>query len=85
MHPVWSLVCFYVKKEYRRKGLVKKLIDKSVEYAKKNGADYIEAYPVERESPSYRFMGFTPTFETSGFEFQQKAGKRRNVMIKKTN
>ncbi len=79
---VWSLVCFFVKREYRKKGLIKKLIEQAELYAKKNGAEYIEAYPVEKESPSYRFMGFKKTFKDLGFEFKQKAGNRRNVMIK---
>jgi hypothetical protein len=60
-----------------------KLIGHARKYAKKNGAKYIEAYPVKPSSPSYRFMGFTKTFEDADFEFVKKAGTRRNVMIRK--
>jgi GNAT superfamily N-acetyltransferase len=80
---VWSLVCFYIKKEFRQQGLTEKLIREAIKYAKKNGAKYIEAYPVDPDSPSYRFMGFKQTFENMGFDFVHKAGKRRNVMILK--
>ena len=80
---VWSLVCFYTKREYREKGLLKKLITQAELYSKENGAEYLEAYPVEKESPSYRFMGFKETFEDLGYEFKKTAGKRRHVMIKK--
>lgn len=81
--PVWSLVCFFVKKDHRKQGVIRKLIATAEQYAKKNGAAYLEAYPVDKASPSYRFMGFKSTFEASGYHFKQKAGTRRNVMIKK--
>jgi len=77
---VWSLVCFYIKKEYRQKGITEELIKQATIYAKANGAKYIEAYPVDPESPSYRFMGFKPIFDKLGFEFKHKAGQRRYVM-----
>ncbi len=50
---------------------------------KKNGAKYLEAYPVEKNSPSYKFMGFTSMFKKIGFTFVKKAGTRRNVMTYK--
>lgn len=78
---VWSLACFYIKKEYRDMGLIDILIEHAKKYAKENGAKYLEAYPVEPDSPSYRFMGFVKSFEKVDFEFVKKAGTRRNVMI----
>jgi len=78
---VWSLVCFFIKRKFRNQGLTSRLIDAAIGYAKDNDAKYIEAYPVEPDSPSYRFMGFVPTFEKAGFQFVKSAGTRRNVMI----
>jgi hypothetical protein len=46
-----------------------------------SGARYVEAYPVEPDSPSYRFMGFKTTFEKAGFKFIKIKGKLRNVML----
>jgi hypothetical protein len=66
--------------EYRDLGPVALLIDNAKKYAMKNGARYLEAYPVGPDSPSYRFMGFVYTFEKAGFIFVKKAGTRRNVM-----
>jgi GNAT superfamily N-acetyltransferase len=80
LEKVWSIVCFFIKREYRDQGLVDRLIAAAKKYAKKNGAKYLESYPVDPKSPSYRFMGFTPTFEKADFEFVKKAGTRRNVM-----
>ncbi|HLF33174.1 MAG TPA: GNAT family N-acetyltransferase [Cyclobacteriaceae bacterium] len=80
LQDVWSIACFFIKKEYRDQGLVDLLIDNAKIYAMKNGARYVEAYPVDPDSPSYRFMGFVHTFEKAGFIFVKKAGTRRNVM-----
>ncbi len=77
---VWSLTCFYVKREYRRKGILEILISNAKKYAKKHRAKYLEAYPVEPDSPSYRFMGFISNFENADFSFVKKAGTRRHVM-----
>jgi Acetyltransferase (GNAT) family len=77
---VWSIVCFFIKKEFRDIGLVDLLVEEAKKYAAKNGAKYLEAYPVDPDSPSYRFMGYVKTFEKAGFSFVKKAGTRRNVM-----
>lgn len=78
---VWSLTCFFIKREYRKQGLTRRLITEAIDYATSNGAKYVEAYPVEPDSPSYRFMGFRHVFEDMDFKFLHKAGKRRHVMI----
>ncbi len=80
-HNVWSIVCFYIKRSFRNLGLTHRLIEEAVKYAKNNGAGYVEAYPVDPDSPSYRFMGITRSFKKAGFEFRKKAGSRRNVMV----
>ena len=78
---VWSLACFFIKREFRRTRLMEGLLQAAVRYAGENGAAYVEAYPVDPDSPSYRFMGFKPVFEKAGFKFVKMAGKRRNVML----
>lgn len=81
LEKVWSITCFYIVKEFRGKGIIRALIKEAKAYAKRNGAEYLEAYPVNSDSPSYRFMGFISTFEKAGFVFSKKAGIRRHVMI----
>jgi GNAT superfamily N-acetyltransferase len=78
---VWSLLCFFVRRSHRGRNLSARLIGEAVGYAGRNGARYVEAYPVDPESPSYRFMGFTGMFEKAGFREVKRAGKRRRVMI----
>ena len=80
---VWSLTCFFVKRAFRNMGVTSQFLHAAIKYAKENGAKYVEAYPVDPESPSYRFMGFKPTFEKAEFQFVKKAGTRRHVMLLK--
>jgi GNAT superfamily N-acetyltransferase len=77
---VWSLVCFFIRRELRGKGVTVQLLAAAIAHARKNGARVIEAYPVAPDSPSYRFMGFVPTFEAAGFQRVGAAGSRRHVM-----
>ena len=82
LEKVWSLTCFFIHRTYRQRGLSIALIEMAIETAKKGGGKYMEAYPVDVNSPSYRFMGFKPVFERLGFELVKKAGSRRHVMVK---
>jgi len=65
---VWAIACFYVVRRLRGFGITSQLIDAAVTQAKRNGATIVEAYPVEPDSPSYRFMGFVESFKAAGFE-----------------
>lgn len=77
---VWSIVCFFIKREHRGQGLFRRLLNAAIRHARNAGATRIEAYPVDPESPSYRFMGFVPSFAEAGFVETGRAGERRHVM-----
>jgi GNAT superfamily N-acetyltransferase len=77
---VWSLACFFMRRELRGKGLTRRIIEAAVRHAAKRGAKVVEAYPVEAGSPSYRFMGYVSTFSAAGFQEVGRAGIRRHVM-----
>ena len=77
---VWSLTCFFVPRRLRRQGIMRRLIAAAVNHARSRGATAVEAYPVDPDSPSYRFMGFVPSFEAAGFQEIGMAGTRRHVM-----
>ena len=62
---------------------MKQMTKAAISYAKENGATTIEAYPVEQDSPSYRFMGFVPMFMEMGFKEIGMAGTRRHIMVLK--
>lgn len=77
---VWSIVCFFVKRAARGNGIFDMLLTAAVDYARENGAEVVEGYPVDPDSPSFRFMGFVSAFEAAGFEHVGMAGSRRHVV-----
>lgn len=77
---IWSIVCFFVVRGLRGQGMTARLIEAAVEHARARGAKMVEAYPVDNDSPSYRFMGFVPSFRAAGFREVGRAGTRRHVM-----
>jgi GNAT superfamily N-acetyltransferase len=81
---VWSIVCFYVRRELRGNLFGPQLVAAAMRTAREHGAKVVEAYPVDPHSPSYRFMGFVPMFERAGFKEVGPAGSRRHVMRRAT-
>lgn len=78
--PIWSLVCFFLRRDHRGQGIGRELLAAAIDYARREGARMIEAYPVAPDAPSYRFMGFVPLFKQAGFTELGPVGKRRHVM-----
>lgn len=76
---VWSLACFYVQRKFRNRGVMRQLMAAAGRYARDGGATILEAYPVEKDAPSYRFGGFVDVFQGEGFEYVGDAGIRRKV------
>ena len=77
---VWSISCFFIKVAHRRQGLTSQLAKAAINYAKQNGAETIEAYPVDYDSPSYTYMGRIGTFRRLGFKEIGMVGTRRHMM-----
>ena len=72
--PVWSISCFFIHKENRGKHVTKQLLLNAIDYARKNGAIALEAYPkdithaTKREKDRTLYFGTTKMFEEAGFE-----------------
>jgi GNAT superfamily N-acetyltransferase len=68
---VWSVVCFFVARSFRRKNLMTSLLEAATRYAKEHGAKIVEGYPVEprgrRMSWSEGFTGMVSAFRRVGF------------------
>jgi GNAT superfamily N-acetyltransferase len=87
--PVWSITCFFVTKEARGHGRMESLIKAAVDHAKSNGAEIVEAYPIDMQSPkllgqtfnSYSgYMGVASAFRALGFEQVGQASETQLIM-----
>jgi GNAT superfamily N-acetyltransferase len=58
--PVWSIVCFFVDRDTRGRGLAARMLDAAIDFARSQGARLIEAYPVDADAqrdPDSMFFG----------------------------
>lgn len=82
--PVWSVVCFFVNRSYRRKGVTLRLLQAAVDYAAQNGAKIVEGYPVEaRQSKApdvFVYTGLASTFLRTGFSEVLRRSETRPIM-----
>lgn len=81
--PVWSVVCFFVARPYRRKGLSVALLKAAAEFAKKKGAKIIEGYPVESgksQPDAFMYTGLSTAFRKAGFQEVTRRSKSRPIM-----
>jgi GNAT superfamily N-acetyltransferase len=84
--PVWSVVCFFVARPYRRQGFTIRLLEAAVEFARLKGAKIIEGYPVEpREEKApdvFVYTGLASAFRKAGFEEVARRSVTRPIMRK---
>lgn len=68
---VHSIVCLFVRKDQRRRGRSLELIEGAVAFAAAQGAQIVEAYPVEpKQDPMpdvFAYTGIAATFRAAGF------------------
>ncbi|MCI0711088.1 MAG: GNAT family N-acetyltransferase [Chloroflexi bacterium] len=81
--PVWSIVCFFVKRPYRQQGIMQQSIKAAVDYACQHGAEIIEAYPIdvkEHMTAPGGYMGMTSTFKAAGFVEVKRVSDTQSIM-----
>ncbi|HEX6305408.1 MAG TPA: GNAT family N-acetyltransferase [Anaerolineales bacterium] len=81
---VWSVVCFFIAKDYRQRGLSGILLQAALAYARENGARIVEGYPVEPKNGStpdiFAFTGLARTFLQAGFVEVARRSETRPLM-----
>ncbi len=87
--PVWSIVCFYVAKKARRRGVMAALLRGVLAYAAQQGAHIVEGYPLDMESPQLAgqnlkgyagFMGIASVYREAGFVEAGRASETQLIM-----
>ncbi len=81
--PVWSIVCFFVAKPFRRQGITVKLLKAAVDFARTQGAKIIEGYPIDPKSnyaDAFAHTGLASAFEKAGFKEALRRSPTRPIM-----
>ena len=82
--PVWSVVCFFVARPFRRRGLTARLLQAAVDHARKQGATIVEGYPVDPRTgtmpDAFAWTGFPGAFRDAGFVEVARRSATRPIM-----
>lgn len=80
---VWSIICFVVPSEHRRKGVAKALLRAAISYARAQGARVLEAYPVDRvadPSAESLWFGTKAMYDEVGFTEVARRKRARPIL-----
>jgi len=69
--PVWSIVCFFINRRYRRLGVASALIESAIKYAAEKAAPGLESYPImdwgSKVTYGSAYAGTVVMFQKAGF------------------
>ncbi|HEY0070782.1 MAG TPA: GNAT family N-acetyltransferase [Chloroflexia bacterium] len=81
---VWSVVCLFVARRHRRRGLSVQMLLGAVEHARREGATIVEGYPVEPRSDSmpdaFAWTGTSAAYRSAGFVEVARRSETRPIM-----
>jgi GNAT superfamily N-acetyltransferase len=82
--PVWSIPCFFIRKEFRRLGISVELLKAVIEHARNNHINTIEAYPTiptqEKLPDAFAWIGLFKSFERANFKIVDRTSKNRPMV-----
>jgi GNAT superfamily N-acetyltransferase len=82
--PVWSVACFFIKKEFRNKGLSVELLNAVKNFVKIKKGKIIEGYPVEpkkgKTADVFAWTGLSSAFKKAGFKEIIRRSDTRPIM-----
>ncbi len=80
----WAITCFVIPKAHRRTSVASELLEAAVEYARNQGAEVVEGYPMDPRKDHvpdfWSWMGFASMFEACGFEEVARRSETRPFM-----
>jgi GNAT superfamily N-acetyltransferase len=82
--PVWSVVCFFITRSHRKRGLTVRLLREAIRYARGRGARVLEGYPVEprqgKTADVFAWTGLAASFRRAGFVEVARRSPTRPIM-----
>jgi GNAT superfamily N-acetyltransferase len=81
---VWSIPCFFIAKEFRRKGLSVEILKWVITYCRRKDVKILEAYPIypyaSNMPAAFAWTGFVSSFTKAGFRIAKKWSNARPIM-----
>jgi GNAT superfamily N-acetyltransferase len=82
--PVWSIVCLFVARRQRNRGITQALLRAAAEHVRRRGGRVLEGYPVEplkdRMPEVFAFTGLASAFRKAGFAEAGRRSPTRPIM-----
>jgi GNAT superfamily N-acetyltransferase len=82
--PVWSIVCLFVAKSARRRGVSVRAIEAAKDFARSRGAECVEAYPIDPAHdavpPVFAWTGLLSAYLAAGFAEVARRSKTRPIV-----
>lgn len=82
--PVWSVVCFFIAKEYRQQGVSVQLLEEAINFVRKRGGRIVEGYPYEpagkKWPDAFAWTGTVAAFKQAGFSEAARHTPSRPIM-----
>jgi GNAT superfamily N-acetyltransferase len=84
--PVWSVTCFFVRRDWRRRGVTVALLDGASRWVGAQGGRILEGYPTDtdKEQPAtFVHHGLAGAFRRAGFREVARRSKTRPIVRRK--
>ncbi len=82
--PVWSITCFFIAKDFRRKGFSSQILKGVIDFCRKKKVKIVEGYPAvpynENIPAAFAWTGIPSAFEKAGFKEAARRSKSRPIM-----
>ena len=82
--PVWSIPCFFITKDFRKKGFSVKLLNGVIAFCRRKGVKIVEAYPIIPYSSNmpaaFAWTGILSSFLNAGFTEEKRWSKARPIV-----
>lgn len=81
--PVWSITCFFTRRDFRSRGVTVALLKAAVEHVKKHGGKIVEGYPIQPKKgkmpAAFVYTGLASAFRKAGFKIVARNSETRPI------
>jgi GNAT superfamily N-acetyltransferase len=82
--PVWSIVCMFVARPFRKRGITVELLKAAVAFVRERGGRIVEGYPIDPSKPDvpdlFAATGLMSAFRKAGFKECVRRSDTRPIM-----